>query len=163
MPLTRGPKATLASHASTRGPLARFERRARARARCRGSSAAIAGATGQARTRELVRSTRRNKANHKQAAPLLLGHRRRARQQWRGGGGVRATAKGACRRCSELGRGESGQEEAAAHHEATGAVGEVGGSPETEESATNSDRCIYGKSMMAIQRRRSAKRGSAWM
>ena len=86
VPLTRGPKATLASHASTRGPLARFERRARARARCRGSSAAIAGATGQARTRELVHSTRRNKANHKQAAPLLLGHRRGARQQWRGGG-----------------------------------------------------------------------------
>jgi hypothetical protein len=74
------------SHPDRRGPGTGLTVRARARARCRGSSAAIAGATGQARTRELVHSTRRYKANHKQAAPLLLGHRRGARQPWRGGG-----------------------------------------------------------------------------
>ena len=59
--------------------------------------------------------------------------------------------------------GENGQGRALAHREADGEVGEVGGSPETEESATNSGRCIYGNSVMATQRRRSAKRSSAWM
>ena len=75
-PLATGPR-------SQRDPTGQVCTRERARALCPVTPAKIAGDVVRSRVRGRTRSTQSFIANHKQAAPLLLGHRRRRQRQWR--------------------------------------------------------------------------------
>ena len=128
---------TQATAKRARGPLSGSKGdTARARATA-SSSSAIAGDSGRARVRGLTRSTRNYMTKHLRAAPPSNGHRSIGYLAGNNGDGGGSYGTGPSRRPSELERGESGREDAQAHREADGGVGEVGGLPETEESTTN--------------------------
>jgi len=66
------------------------------------------------------------------------------------------------RRYGEREREGTGRDDAEAHHGDARMLGDGRGGRRRRESTMNSSRCSYGKPVMATQRRRSAKRSSAW-